>query len=64
MVPFGIGLLGHDKYSTGAELNTKTTAFAPLFNDMDNTMRNPNLILVQRLAPKFHDYSENLDESI
>jgi hypothetical protein len=46
MVPFGIGLLGHDKYSTGAEFNTKPTAFAALFNDMDKAARNLNLILV------------------
>jgi hypothetical protein len=57
MVPFGIGLLGHDKYSAGAEFNAESATFAPLLDDMDNTMRNPNLILVQRLAPKFHDYS-------
>ena len=60
---FGIGLLGHDKYSAGTKLNAKTTAFAPLFNDMNNTMRNSNLILVQRLAPKFHDDSQSFDKS-
>jgi hypothetical protein len=61
MVPFGISLLGHDKYSAGTKLNAKTTAFAALLDDMDNTMRNSNLILIQRLAPKFHDDSQNFD---
>jgi hypothetical protein len=46
MIPFGIGLLGHHQHRAGAELNAKTAAFAPLFNDMDNTMGNLNLILV------------------
>jgi hypothetical protein len=46
MIPFGIGLFGHHQNGARAELNAKTTAFASLFNDVNNTMGNLNLILV------------------
>jgi hypothetical protein len=46
MIPFGIGLFGHHQNRAGAEFNAKTTAFASLFNDMNNTMGNLNVILI------------------
>jgi isopentenyl phosphate kinase len=54
VIAFGVGAFGHDEYTLGAELDTKAAPLAPVFDDVDNAMRNLDAVPIQGLSPVGH----------
>jgi hypothetical protein len=54
VVAFAVKTVGKGKNITGAILNTVTTPFTPIINDMNSSLGNLNNIRVKRNTPEFH----------
>ena len=57
MIPFGIGLFGHEKDAPGTEFNTEPAAFASFIDDVNNPAGNFDSILIKGLSPILHNSS-------
>jgi hypothetical protein len=57
VVPFGIGAGGYGKQVPGTKLDAETASFTAVINHMDDPVRNPDAISVERLSPVWHGFS-------
>ena len=53
VIALGIGSLGHEQDSLGAELHAKPAAFAAFFNQMNPPAGDTNAVPIEWLSPIF-----------